>query len=165
MVSRVWIIVLIVGLSSGCVHPKCPVETVNHVVAPYEQFVAKNIDWSSIKRVVLMPLANQTAFPTANPELQANLAAEFQRAGRFEIVVASLDDHGSASAQTSFRDRPVQRDGHPSNRSPVSSGCCHVWQCDAVSSLFATENRAVAVARQPHRRNCDCFDQWTLGRA
>ena len=70
--------------------------------APYQQFVARNFDWTSVQRVVLMPLANQTAYPKATEELQANLAAELQRTGRFDIVVATRDDP-RARAQDVFR--------------------------------------------------------------
>lgn len=62
--------------------------------APFQQFVAPNFDWSTVKRVVLMPMANQTAFAHASVEIQTNLAAELQRAGRFDVVVATFDDPG-----------------------------------------------------------------------
>ena len=101
MVSRAFLIVLALCFTSGCVHPKAKCPTVNHVVAPFEQFVAKNFDWSSVQRVVLMPLANQTAYPRVGYELQTNLAAELQRAGRFEVVTATREDLG-ARAQDVF---------------------------------------------------------------
>ena len=42
-----------------------------------------------------MPLANQTAYPKVADEMQTNLAAELQRAGRFDIVVATREDNGA----------------------------------------------------------------------
>lgn len=92
---RALLVVLVLCLSTGCVHPKGKVPAVNFAVAPYEQFVARNFDWSMVRRVVLMPLSNQTAYPKVVYELQANLAAEFQRTGRFEVVVASREDQGA----------------------------------------------------------------------
>lgn len=78
------------ALLIGCAHEK-QVASVP-TIAPFQQYVAPNIDWSTVKRVVLMPLANQTAYPKAAEEMQTNLAAELQRAGRFDIVVATHED-------------------------------------------------------------------------
>lgn len=96
MDSRAFIIVLGLLLTSGCIHPrkaKCP--PINHAVAPFDQFVAGNFNWASVQRVVLMPLANETPYPRVSYELQRNIAAELQRAGRFEVVTATRDDHGA----------------------------------------------------------------------
>jgi hypothetical protein len=82
---------LSLGLYLGCVHH--PVQTVlPPEPAPYQQFVSQKFDWSTVKRVVLLPLANQTDFEHASVELQTNLAAELQRMGRFDIVVATVED-------------------------------------------------------------------------
>lgn len=71
------------------------------VPAPHHQFFASNIDWRSVQRVALMPVANetiasanQTAYPRITFEMQSNLAAELQRAGRFDVVVVDKDDTG-----------------------------------------------------------------------
>jgi hypothetical protein len=88
--------VLLLGLCLGCSHKKvevaAPVDP-----APFQKYIATNFDWSSVKRVVLMPLANQSAFEHASDELQANLAAELQRAGRFDVVVATLEEPAARS--------------------------------------------------------------------
>jgi hypothetical protein len=42
-----------------------------------------------------MPLANQTSYPKVMDEIRTNLATELQRAGRFEIVVATHEDAGT----------------------------------------------------------------------
>jgi|GEM_PF-1473664 len=60
--------------------------------APYQLHFANNFDWTSIQRVVLMPMANLSPYPQAGKELLNNLATELQRAGRFEVVVATHDD-------------------------------------------------------------------------
>jgi len=67
--------------------------------------MAPNFDWSSIQRVVLMPLGNRSAYPHVAEELQSNLAAELQRAGRFEIagppvraLLVGGADHGGRGA-------------------------------------------------------------------
>src|SRR5947207_3196953 len=101
MAARICLTVLFFSLCTGCVQRQCQPPMVNHAIAPYEQFVAKNFDWSSIRRVVLLPLSNQTSFPHVGYELQSNLAAELQRAGRFEIVAARREDAG-ARAQDVF---------------------------------------------------------------
>ena len=100
MRSCVCILALVLAIGWGCAHKQTAV--VPPLPAPYQQFVAQNFDWSSVQRIVLMPLANQTAYPKVSDELQANLAAELQRAGRFDIVVATRDDPG-ARAQDVFR--------------------------------------------------------------
>ncbi len=99
------ILMLVLATVWGCAHKrqqKQAAALMQATPAPYQQFVAQNFDWSSVQRVVLMPLANQTAYPKATEELQANLAAELQRTGRFDIVVATRDDPG-ARAQDIFR--------------------------------------------------------------
>ncbi len=96
MTRRICILAMAVGLGWGwgCAHRKVPV-AVETPIAPYQQFIAQNFDWSTVQRIVIMPLANQSAFPRAAEEMQANLAAEFQRAGRFEVVVATREDPGA----------------------------------------------------------------------
>ena len=92
----VWLRLLcgLLCLNLGCAHdrPAPP-------IAPFQQFVSPNIDWSSVKRVVLMPLANQTAYPNVAAEMQRNLAAELQRAGRFDIAVATREDPGARALE------------------------------------------------------------------
>lgn len=96
MLSRGFIFALVIGLVLGCMHTKPKnVEVINQVTAPYDQFIARNFDWSSVQRIVVMPFANQTPYPTVVRELRANLAAELQRAGRFDVVIASYEDHGA----------------------------------------------------------------------
>ena len=92
------LLVLLLVVSPGCAHRR--VKTVAMVdPAPYQQFVAPNFDWSTVKRVLVMPLANQTAYARASTELQANLAAELQRAGRFDVVVATQEDAGARARE------------------------------------------------------------------
>ena len=117
MNSRAVIITLAVSITAGCTLE--PVETklpriplgarreirhappVMQVPAPHQQYFASNIDWRSVQRVALMPfandtspMANQTAYPRVVFEMQTNLAAELQRAGRFDVVVVDTDDAG-----------------------------------------------------------------------
>lgn len=81
------------AMGSGCAHDHST--AVVAAPAPFQQYVDPRTDWSAIQRVVLMPLANQTAYPKIADEMQTNLAAELQRAGRFDIVVATRDDPGA----------------------------------------------------------------------
>ena len=80
-----------IGLGCAHDHTAAPVAA----VAPFQQYVDPRTDWSSLRRVVLMPLANQTAYPKVADEIQTNLAAELQRVGRFDIVVATREDPGA----------------------------------------------------------------------
>jgi nucleotide-binding universal stress UspA family protein len=66
-------------------------------VAPFQQYIDPRADWSAIQRVVLLPLSNHTAYPRIAEELQSSLAAELQRAGRFDMVVATREDPGARS--------------------------------------------------------------------
>lgn len=86
-------LVVLLTLGIGCAHDR-PSETLA-VTAPFQQYLDPRVDWSSIQRVVLMPLANQTAYPRIAEEMQTNLAAELQRVGRFDIVVATREDPGA----------------------------------------------------------------------
>lgn len=87
------------SLSGGCAHDRPP--DAMAAVAPFQQYLDPRTDWSAIQRVVLMPLANQTAYPKVSEEMQTNLAAELQRAGRFDIVVATKEE-ASAKARDIF---------------------------------------------------------------
>lgn len=84
---------LLLTMGVGCAHDR-PADSMA-AVAPFQQYLDPRVDWSSIRRVVLMPVANQTAYPKVADEMQTNLAAELQRAGRFDIVVATREDPGA----------------------------------------------------------------------
>src|SRR5439155_19327132 len=90
-------------LNFGCARDRTT--TAALPIAPFQKFVSPNVDWSSVKRVVLMPLANQTAYPNVADEMQRNLAAELQRAGRFDIAVATRDDPGARALDIFARGR------------------------------------------------------------
>lgn len=94
MAPRLGMLALVFLITLGCVYQRQPMDvpTVQHIVSPYQQYVDKSFDWSRIRRVVMMPVANQTVYPTINQEIHTNLAAELQRAGYFEIVLAKIDD-------------------------------------------------------------------------
>ena len=80
-------------LMTGCAHDRSAEPMT--AVAPFQQYLDPRVDWSTVQRVVLMPMANQTAYPKIADEMQSNLAAELQRAGRFDIVVATREDPGA----------------------------------------------------------------------
>lgn len=92
MLRRTCLLIAVVGLCLGCGHRKMKMAAAIPAPAPFQQFVAPNFDWSTVKRVVLLPMSNQTAFEHASIELQSNLAAELQRAGRFDVVMATQED-------------------------------------------------------------------------
>lgn len=88
---------ILIALAGGCAHDRAVATATPH--APFQQYLAPNADWNAIQRVVLLPLANQTAYPKIAEELQTNLAAELQRAGRFDIVVATREDPGARARE------------------------------------------------------------------
>lgn len=91
MVRRAQSLVMLLALAAGCVQHE--VQTAQPVEpAPFQQFISDKFDWSSVRRVALMPLANQTEFEHVSAELQSNLAAELERTGRFDVVIVPLED-------------------------------------------------------------------------
>lgn len=116
MVTRGIFVLLTFGLVIGCAEPvfmkkaRRSVTKVAQVkkeppcvaVTPaFQQYFAMNIDWQSIRRVVLMPLANQTVYPVIMDDIAINLATELQRVGNYDLVVANHVDPG-ARAQDVF---------------------------------------------------------------
>jgi hypothetical protein len=106
MPRRFYVLGMWLSLHMGCAH-HAQVQTAATAPcpppAPFQQFVAPNFDWTTVKRVVLMPMANQTAYAHVSVEIQANLAAELQRAGRFDVVVATTEDQGGRARDIFLR--------------------------------------------------------------
>lgn len=101
MVARVAIVVVCCYLIFGCAHQKLrfarhPLKSQEPVIvaapAPYQHFVAPNFDWHSVRRIVMLPPANQTIYTQVAAEIRTNLAAEFQRAGQFDVIAAVEED-------------------------------------------------------------------------
>ena len=55
------------------------------------QFRMPGFEWSFVRRILLVPLANESASPHAPTELQDALAARLQCSGRFEVVLPASD--------------------------------------------------------------------------
>jgi hypothetical protein len=53
------------------------------------QYQAPGFDWALIRRIVMVPLANDSSYPHATFEMQETLASRMQCAGRFEVVLAA----------------------------------------------------------------------------
>jgi len=70
--------------AAGCMH--LTRRTVK-MFKPHNVYVAKHFDWSGMRRVALAVLTNESEHPRAIDSLRANLAAELQAAGLFEVVV------------------------------------------------------------------------------
>ena len=69
--------------------PGCAQRAEQSVKMPlFNQFVTENLEWHEVQRVLFMPLGNQTAHAGVDEAVQSALATEFQRAGRFEVVMA-----------------------------------------------------------------------------
>lgn len=77
-------------IASGCATAR------PHSVAqapPCHQFRAPGFDGSFVRRILLVPLANESANPSVPTELQQALAARLQCAGRFEVLLPASNDH------------------------------------------------------------------------
>jgi hypothetical protein len=85
---RVGLVLLVVGfafLAAGCSQTK-PGRVVGPV--PISQYHAGDFHWSSVRRVVILPLWNESPDPTAAQAIREALAAELQSIGRFEVLLA-----------------------------------------------------------------------------
>lgn len=69
------------GCAKPC-PPSCPPVPVCH------QFHAPGFDWSTVRRILLVPLSNDSTYPHSTFEFQETLAARLQCSGRFEVVIA-----------------------------------------------------------------------------
>lgn len=77
-------------VASGCAkqcQPCPPPAPVCH------RYHAPDIDWLSIRRLLLVPLENESSYPHATFEVQESLAARLQCSGRFEVVLASPESY------------------------------------------------------------------------
>lgn len=92
---------LMLCIQIGCAHHQQAPEAIPTPPAPFQQYISQKFDWSTVKRVVLLPLANQSTYEHAAVELQSNLAAELQRAGYFDVVMIPRDDY-TVTAQDVF---------------------------------------------------------------
>jgi hypothetical protein len=57
--------------------------TAAQAISHYHQ---PGFNWSTVNRVVIVPVYNQSQYPTATFEIRESLAAELQKLGRFEVV-------------------------------------------------------------------------------
>jgi hypothetical protein len=72
--------------AAACAHlsPPPPPPVISRYRAP-------GVDWASVRRVVVMPLDNQSDEPEAADDIRGVLAAELQAMGRFEVIMAAPD--------------------------------------------------------------------------
>ena len=70
--------------------PDLPPVRNDHV---YNAFVNKDFDWKNIRRIVVMPLANQGEYTEASEEMLRTLAPELQNLGDFEVVVGRRESN------------------------------------------------------------------------
>ncbi len=75
-------------LAAGCA-PKCVATTPPPPVC--HRYQAPGIDWSHIRRILLVPLENDSPYPQGTYDVGESLAARLQLSGRFEIVLAGPD--------------------------------------------------------------------------
>lgn len=63
----------------------------------YNAFVNKDFDWRDVRRIVIMPLANQGEYTEASDEMLRTLAPELQNMGDFEVVVGRRESNRNKS--------------------------------------------------------------------
>jgi len=68
----------------GCAHLHKPVPDL-----PFSFYHSNEFRWRNLKRLVILPLVNETTFPQAAEEIQRSLHAELQQLGRFEVIPVS----------------------------------------------------------------------------
>jgi hypothetical protein len=54
--------------------------------------------WEPVRRIVVLPFLNETAFSRVADEVQQSLIGELQRVGRFEVIPAPADDRATLAA-------------------------------------------------------------------
>lgn len=75
-------------LVAGCA-PKCVATTPPPPVC--HRYQAPGLDWALIRRILLVPLENDSPYPQGTNDLREALAARLQLSGRFEIVLTGPD--------------------------------------------------------------------------
>lgn len=103
-----WICLIACGLICGCkskeIAPGPPVAT-NYATPDY--------DFDAIQRVVLMPVFNRSNAPGVAQQMQTALAAELQRSGRFEVLMARGDTEdpelGSVFTNGTFDEEAIDK--------------------------------------------------------
>jgi hypothetical protein len=59
--------------------------------APFSQYRCGDFNWPAIRRVVIVPLWNESSEPTASRQIAEVLCAELQTLGHFEVLIACLE--------------------------------------------------------------------------
>jgi hypothetical protein len=70
-----------------------PSPTRNRVVAPvtFNQYQAPGFNWSSVRRVLILPLCNESNDPRVSDDIRDVLGVELQIRSSFEVVLAPID--------------------------------------------------------------------------
>jgi hypothetical protein len=58
----------------------------------YSQYHLDGFRWEDVRRVLVLPVLNESPHTRAGDEIRAALTSELQRLGRFEVVAAPADD-------------------------------------------------------------------------
>ena len=126
--------ILLLAMIAGCAqicHRSAP-------RPPFSQYHAAQFDWNSIRRVLIMPLANESAEPRASEEMRHALAAELQSMGRFEAVVAPAGEPLTCS-------EAVRVNGRFDEAAMLELAIQH--QADAILCGAVTQHRSYAPPR------------------
>jgi len=89
------------AIVSGCHHspPKAPVVPPPLTGQPtFSQYHQETFTWSSVARVVVLPLLNESKYTRAGDEVGVSLRSELQSLARFEVVAAPPDTLARISA-------------------------------------------------------------------
>jgi hypothetical protein len=111
---------LAVGLVSGCARSRCELPRpqvlrwprllpkryslsspapLSSASSPFQQYTAADFDWTSVQRILILPFGNRSPDARIPEQVRTALTAELQQAGRFEIVVAPLDEPATGAKE------------------------------------------------------------------
>ena len=134
------------SLSGGCAHDRPP--DAMAAVAPFQQYLDPRTDWSAIQRVVLMPLANQTATTRWPVRHRRSDKGRGQREGTRYLCEGAVR-----------RSRIAPN----CSRLPSTSGLVRTGH--SISPLQSTSSWFVSVDDSSCRRDRNCDQRWPVGRA
>ncbi len=81
----------------GC-HDEHVASRPTHEFSHYSAEETVDFQWNKVRRVVVVPFANQSQYPNSSASIKQAIAAELQSLGNFEVVVAPESDVGPRAA-------------------------------------------------------------------
>src|SRR4051812_38858806 len=85
-------LVLFAAILDGCTTTQAP------LITTFSHFRADGLNAAPVRRVLLLPMSNETEFPYVEDEISDALATELRAAGLFEVVRAARETDESCAA-------------------------------------------------------------------